>query len=537
MDKFEKAIVQLLVDELPLPAEEIEQLLEKPKNKEMGDYAFPCFVLTKILRDDPVRIAAELKQKLKGHKLVKAVENRGPYINFFISREYIVKETLEAVASLKDKYGAGAQKGRALVEHTSTNPNASPHVGRARNSLLGDSLARILKFAGYKTEAHFYVNDVGKQIAMLVYGSGKKKPAFSELLKLYIDTNKKVEQDPALEKKIFELLSKLEKGDSETKKRFREIVETCIKGQSTILSEIGIKFDSFDYESDYLWGGETKEILGKLKKAGKVFVDEEGRNVLDLKGFDLAMKSPVFVLTRADGTTLYGLRDIAYTMHKLELAKDRNIVVLGEDHKLYFEELSAALQLLGCKAPEVLHYSFVLLNDGKMSTRYGTVVLLEEFMSEAVEKARQEIRKRNPEMKSAELEKLARVIGYGALKYSILKVSPEKNVSFDWEQALSFEGDAAPYIQYAYARIRSILRKRGKSQANADYAELKEDSELELVQMISEFPQKAEDASQMLKPHVIAGYAYLLAEKFNGFYHQHSVLQADGEKRSRRGLL
>jgi arginyl-tRNA synthetase len=538
MDKFRKAIVGLLKNELPLTEKEIELLVEKPKNPALGDYAFPCFVLAKPLRDDPQRIAAELKQKLKTHKLIKKVENRGAYINFFVSKDCFAAAVLEAVLRQKERYASLNLKNKhALIEHSSINPNASPHVGRARNALIGDALARILRFAGYKTETHFYVNDVGKQIAILVLGCDKKKPAFDKLLNVYVAINKKIEQNPALKKEVFELLYRLEKGDKEVKKRFRETVEVCIRGQSKIFSEIGIAFDFFDYESDYLWSGETKNMLEKLKKTGRVFVDEENRNVLDLSGFGLAMKAPLFVLTRADGTSLYSLRDIAYTIDKLKRGKDKNIIVLGEDHKLYYQELSAALSLLGYKAPEVVHYSFVLLKESRMSTRHGAVVLLEDFLQEAFEKAKREITKRNPKIASSELNKLAKIIGYGAVKYSVLKVSPEKNVVFDWEQALSFEGDSAPYIQYAYARIQSILRKHGKPLVNADYSKLTEAEEQELIRLIGDFPEMVQDSIRTLKPHIIASHAYSLAEKFNEFYHKHTVLKAGEETKRARLVL
>ena len=235
----------------------------------------------------------------------------------------------------KDKYGsnyAGKEK-KILVEHTSINPNASPHVGRARNALIGDSIVRILRFQGYKIEVHYFVNDVGKQIAMLVLGAeGKKNIDFKDLLSIYIEINKKIEENPELEKKALELLNKLEKGDKAIKNNFEKIVNTCVKGQIKILSELGIKYDFFDYESKYLWGKKTDETLKRLERTGKLFIDGFNRWVMDQKGYELGMKVPVLVLTRGDGTSLYPLRDIAYNLDKLK--KCDNIVILGEDQKL-----------------------------------------------------------------------------------------------------------------------------------------------------------------------------------------------------------
>ena len=419
-----------------------------------------------------------------------------------------------------------------LVEHTSINPNASPHVGRARNAMIGDSVVRILKFQDYRVETHYFVNDVGKQIAMLVLGAeGKKKVTFDQLLMVYVDINKKIEDNPDLEKDVFDLLNKLEKGDSKVKKKFKDIVNTCVKGQTRILSDLGIKYDQFDYESDYLWSKKTEEILSKLQKTGKLFTDEEGRKVLDQKDFNLAMKSPVLVLTRADGTSLYPLRDLAYHLDK---KKVENIIILGEDQKLYHEQIKAALSLLKHPAPVSVHYSFVLLQEGKMSTRKGNVVLLEDFMKEALDKANEEIKKRHGKIN----EKNARKIAYGAVKYAILKVSAEKNVTFNLDQALNFEGDTCPYLQYAYARICSIIKKnKEKIDEKINFELLKQKEEIELIKLLGNFPDILKEATEQLKPHLIANYLYNLSSQFSVFYGACPVLKAEEELKKARLIL
>ncbi len=535
MDKFKEEIIKLLKKELK---QDIE--LEVPPNPEFGDYAFPCFALAKVFKKNPNDIAYEISQKLKKTDLIEKIETKGPYINFFVNKSDLTENTLEEIQKKKEKYGfSSLGKGKkVLIEHTSINPNASPHVGRARNALIGDAVARLLKSQSYNIETHYFVNDVGKQIAMLVLGAKNKKVTFEGLLKIYIEINNKIEKNPELEKEVFELLHKLEQGDKEVKKKFKDIVDVCIKGQSEIFSDINIKYDKFDYESDYLWSKETDEVLKKLEKTGKLFTDDEKRKVLDQKEFNLAMKSPVFVLTRADGTSLYPLRDIAYTIGKIKKGYDRNIIVLGEDQKLYFQQINAALQLLGYKAPEVVHYSFVLLKTGKMSTRKGNLVLLEEFMSEAVKKAKEEIKKRNEDVQAKELEKLAKSIGYGAIKYSILKVSPEKNVIFEWDSALSFEGESAPYIQYAHARICSIFNKYGKKlPPKVELSSLVEPAEAELIKQLAEFPEMVDKATEHLQPHLIANYIYNLAKTFNEFYHSCQILKEDEHLKNARLYL
>ena len=348
---------------------------------------------------------------------------------------------------------------------------------------------------------------------------------------MYIEINNKIEKNPELEKKVLELLNLLEKGDKGIRKRFEKIVGICVEGQIKIFSELGIKYDFFDYESKYLWDKKTDETLKKLEKTGKLFIDGFNRWVLDPKGYELGMKVPVLVLTRGDGTSLYPLRDIAYNIDKLK--KGENIVILGEDQKLYQEQIAAALKELGIKPPRAVHYSFVLLQDGKMSTRQGNLVLLEDFMKGAVKKASEEMEKRYNKIDI----KSAKIIAYGAIKYSILRVSPEKNVLFDWQHALSFEGETGPYLQYAYARISSILSKNKKINYKAELELLQKKEEIQLVKAMHDFPDTVINATNELRPHLVASYLHSLAQKFNEYYHAHQVLKADPKIRDARILL
>ncbi|MFH0868518.1 MAG: arginine--tRNA ligase, partial [Candidatus Woesearchaeota archaeon] len=406
-------------------------------------------------------------------------------------------------------------------------------VGRARNAMIGDSIARILRFQKYNVEVHYFVNDIGKQISMLVLAArNKKNPKFDELLKIYMDIAKKVEENPELEKEVLDILFKLEEGDKKIKSEFKKIVDVSIKGQTAILSELGIKYDKFDYESSYLWSRKTHDALKLLEKTGRFFFDKDNRFVLDEQGFELGMKVPVLVLTRGDGTSLYPLRDIAYALDVAQ--KDKYIVVLGEDQKLYSEQINAALLLLEKKPRKAVYYSFVLLEEGKMSTRSGNVVLLEDFMSEALNKANGELKQRYKKIDN----KAAKIIGYGALKYAILKVSPEKNVIFNWQQALNFEGETAPYIQYAYARISSIIKKNKNTlPKKADFSLLDKKEEIELIKKLAAFPQIVEKVSNELRPNIVANYAYELAKQFNEFYHIHNILKEEEKIKKARLLL
>src|SRR3989338_2966304 len=274
MSKFKEHIIKILKKETK--AENIE--LEIPPNPEMGDYAFPCFPLARIYKKNPGEIASDLAKKIKKDKIIENAKVAGPYLNFFINKNVLTEETLKKVLKEKEKYGSSnlGKSKKIILEHTSINPNASPHVGRARNAFIGDALARVLRFQKYNVEVHYYVNDIGKQIAMLVLAAkDKKNVQFDDLLKIYMDIAAKVENSKDLEKEVLGLLYKLENGDKEIISEFKKIVNISVKGQIKLLSELGITYDVFDYESSYLWSRKTHEALKLLEKSGRFFFDKD----------------------------------------------------------------------------------------------------------------------------------------------------------------------------------------------------------------------------------------------------------------------
>lgn len=529
--ELKKLVANKIAEILDKDSSEIEKSIEKSPNLEMGDFSFPCFRLAKEFRKSPQDIARDIKEKLVADEIEK-VEVVSGYVNIFIKKDLYAQTVIEEIETKQYKYGSenvGEGK-KALIEHTSINPNASPHIGRARNALIGDSIVKLLKFNNYEVETHYFVNDIGKQISMLLVGTkGKDNVTFDELLQLYIDINKEVKENAELEQEVFDNLNKLENGDEETIKSFRNIVQICIDGQRKIFAELGIHYDYFDYESDFILNGTVNEILKKLEETGKLFEAEDGRLAINQEEYKIPMKSPVLVVTRADKTSLYPLRDIAYSIYKANRNADKNIIILGEDQKLYFKQISAVLDLLGYQAPQAVHYSFVLLPDGKMSTRNGTVVLLEDFMKEILEKTKQELAKRN----NGEIdEEKAKKIAYGAVKYTILKGSLEKNVIFDLEKSLSFDGDTSLYIQYNYARISSILNKANfaKMEKLTRFDLLKEPAEIELIQKLEEFKTIVSKVTEKLTPNLIANYVYELTKMFSSYYHDYSILNAETEE-------
>lgn len=504
--------------------EDIESKIEIPPSSDLGDYAFPCFSLAALLKDDPKQIAIDVRKAIGNPPPeFEEIQTQGPYVNFFVNRNILSVKVIKEILSKKEYGSQNLGKGKkALVEHTSINPNASPHVGRARNAIIGDSIVKIMSFLGFKPEVHYYVNDVSKQIAMLVVADAEKL-SFDKMLEAYIKISKKVESSEDTEKDVFVWLRRFEAEDKEALRKFNAITETCVKGQREILKKLGIEYDVFDYESTYI--KKSKKILEELKKKGKLHKDKDGRLYLDQTDTSLKkmMKSAVLVLTRSDETGLYPLRDIAYTIDKMKVS-DKNIVVLGEDQKLYFLQLKEALKLLNQPTPEVVHYSFILLShhgkSKKMSTRKGDVVLLEDFMDELTQKAEKEIKKRKTKGDS-------KIVATAALKYKILKNHPNKSINFDLDEALQFEGDTGPYLLYSYARAKSIFRKAEKF-PDLNISKLHE-KEVDLIKKLSQFPETVMSSYNSLNPSVIANYSYQLAQTFNEFYHNCPVIGSEQE--------
>lgn len=515
------ALRQAVTEEL----QGLEAAITKTDTEEHGDYSLPCFFLSKQLHKAPALIAQEFAEKIRLPEAFVKCENVGPYLNFFLNKALFAENVFSQIEAQGARYGSSFRGDgkECFLEHTSINPNASPHIGRARNAIVGDFIARLMRFEGYHVTVHYFVNDIGKQISMLVLGAEDADSVrFEDLLELYVKVNQKVQEDPAVEKAVFDQLYKLENGDEEVRKRFRQIVDICIHGQTGIFNKLGICYDCFDYESVFLFDNSLNQIVEKLKQKDMLFEDESGRYVVNLDSHNLMP----LVITRADKTSLYPLRDIAYTIWKAEHNADKNLIVLGQDQELYFSQIAAIVSDLGYRPPEVVHYSFVLLVEGKMSTRQGTVVLLEDFMREAVKKAAAGGQGRENTVSAESAQKIA----YSAVKYSMEKTSNERNVVFDWDAALSFEGDTAPYLQYSYVRIQSILSRFDQSigdAKNTDCSLLTHQTEHSLITELANFPETILQAAKELSPHIVARYAFGLAKSFSVFYHECRILDVE----------
>ena len=514
----------------------------RPPKEEMGDFALPCFTVSIDELKNPNEKAKYICEKLKLNKnIISEVNVVGPYLNFAINRDFLAKETLDAINSEKSEYGSsGIGRGKdLLIEHTSINPNASPHIGRSRNSIIGDFLVRLYKFEGYNVETNYFINDIGKQISMLLVGVERlgniDTITFNDMLKLYIEINDISKVDKEVEEKIFYYLHELENGNKEVRDKFKKITDICVKGQQEIFKKLDIKWDRFTHESDFVFENKTTQILEELKKTGRLHEDENGRLYVDLDGYNIPTKSPVLVLTREDKTSLYPLRDIAYTISKVERNKDNNIIVLGEDQEVYMQQIKATLDILGYPAPKLISYDFVLLNGDKMATREGKVVLLEEFIEKAKDKLSESFAERNSKLSEDNLSSLAA----SCIKYNMLNVNRKRTVNFNLESATNFQGNSAIYLLYNYVRINSILNKANYNGENPDIYKFKEELEYSLINSLYDFPQVIETSLNSSESVPITNYLYSVSQKFSKLYENIPILTEDDEliRQSRLVLL
>ncbi len=499
------------------------------------------------------------------HDHVAAVETKGPYVNFTPSAAYYAG-TLDAAA--RETYGRLDPKGESVVvEHTSANPTGPIHVGRARNPIIGDAIANVLDLAGYDVSRHYYVNDAGRQIATFTWAYGAfeesalpdpdRERAEYDLVRYYRAGTTFLEGgdlgavDPPeatveeAEAEIEAIMRGLEDGDEAVYERVSAVVDAVLAGMEACLARLPAAFDEFVKETRFLRDGSVDELADRLGELDAA-VHEEGAWQLDLPDID---KKLVFL--RSDGTSLYATRDLAHHEWKFENF-DRAVTVLGEDHRLQADQLRTTLDLLGRDTTQLeqVFYSWVNLPEGGMSTREGTGVDLDDLLDEAVARAREEVedrlddRIRDDVLEEADVERIARQVGIGAVRYDVVSTQPTKGITFRWEEALDFEAQSAPYVQYVHARCCGILAEAGDAGdvaeppvADVDPALLGTPAERDLLEVLARFPAVVEEAADALEPHRVATYTRELAEAFNAFYRECPVLDADADLRAARLAL
>jgi arginyl-tRNA synthetase len=541
-----KLIFEALEEEkVEVSKEEIENTLEIPPTSDMGDFAFPCFIVSKKMKIPPNEVALIIRQNIgSSSKKFQDIQTAGPYVNFFLDRKVLALNIISEIKKQKNKYGTTSDlkkplkdKLKTMVEFPSPNTNKPLHLGHLRNMSIGESVSRILEFNGEKVFRANLNNDRGIHIckSMTAYEEFseklKKKDPKKEKIKpdhfvgeFYVLFNKKVAENPDLEVAAHRMLRHWEQGNKKTIELWKKMNSWALEGFQETYDRFGIKHDVTYYESElYKKGREI--ILDGLKK-GIFQQRKDGAVLADLKKEKLGEK----VLLRIDGTSVYITQDLYLAKLKYEKYNlDKSIYVVGNEQDYHFKVLFSLLKKLGFDSKNLYHlsYGLVELPEGKMKSREGTVVDADDILDQMQNLAKKELKKR-AKISEKELDKKSLIIALAAIKYMLLKVDTRKNMLFNPKESISFEGDTGPYILYTYARASSILRKL-KKQMKIKYWEGLDKKEVELIKKLQDFKKLSEKAYLELNPTIIANYAYQLAQIFNEFYHECPVIGSEKE--------
>ena len=529
-----------------------ESMLQPSREASQGDLTLPCFPFASVFRMAPQAIADELADSFPPLDALLSVSSVNGYLNFKAHPEWLANAILSDQIYVGNALKNSGKTGeRVLLEHTSANPNGPFHVGRARNAILGDTLVRLHRLHGDDVRAEYYVDDMGKQVGVLAWAlenlsnedvenllSEREPPSerwadkadhqrvrwyqAAQLLRNDADEARKAE----IEQEIGELVHASEHGDVGVLESFESAYTPVLDGMLTTLSRLGISFDTFTKESTFVVNGTVAELMKTLDSLEISGTADNGAGYLDLGQRGLKGKTEFFY-RRGDGSSLYATRDVAYHMWKWG-ESNRLVNVLGEDHKLQAKQVGMTLEELGQKRPNVLFYSFIKLPEGKMSTRRGNVVFMDDLLEEAHAQASAVVRELRPEYDDEKVAHIAEAVGAAAVRFNIIKVSPEKGFTFRWEEALAFEAGSAPFIMYAHTRACSIARRvvgLPESELELPTVESMPEGLVELLRLMCTHNDVIERSVREQKAHLFALHMLELANAYNGFYRDCPVVQ------------
>ncbi len=520
--------------------------LEIPKNIEFGDFAFPCFSIAKRINMKPDQIAKILESNLKNDEIIESIKAIGGYLNFKINRKIIFNDLLTRI---KNKGLLAFKKNEnkvIMVEYSSPNLNKPQHLGHVRNNVLGYSVSKILEYFGNKVIKANLFNDRGVGVSKVIYAylylTDKKKPDKKPdhyVGDLYVLFSKKCKENNELEEKAKEIVKRFELGDEEIISAWKKIREWVLEGYKETYEKLGCKFDVYYFESDLYKLG--KEIVYEGFKKG-LFIKQDNAIIAPLEKYGLPNK----VLIKSDGTSLYITQDLALAKRKFEdYNLDLSIYVVASEQELHFKQLFKICELLNIAPIEKmfhLSYGLILLPKGKMKSREGEVVDADNFIDEMIRLAYEEVNKRYKDLDENEKRNIAEKIALAAIKFYILKVDPKKDVLYNPEESLSFEGETGPYVQYTYARICSLIRNYEENYGKFELKDinvslLNHEQELKIISLMFQFEQILNEARKNYKPNIIANYLIRLCKLYNNYYHSVPILKSNMEIRKARLAL
>lgn len=531
--EYKKLIAEKISSLTNIDTETIQGLIEIPPKPEMGDYAFPCFQLAKSMRKSPNIIAQELSQNIKIDEMEK-IEVLGAYVNFFVGKSDFTKQTLEKVLKEKEMYGhTEVGKGKNITIDFSSPNIAKPfHIGHLCSTAIGNSIYKIFSSQGYNCIGVNHIGDWGTQFGKLIEAYKRwvdedhlEKEPIKELLRIYVKFHEEAEKDPELDDLARLHFKNLEDGHEEETALWKRIKEVSLKEFNHVYEMLNIKFDSFAGESFY--NDKMDAVVDEIEIKG-LLEESNGALVVNLDAYNI----PPCMIKKSDGATIYATRDITAAIYRKNTYDFyKNIYVVGTPQALHFKQFFTTLKLMGHEwAKDCVHVGFGLVKfaDKKLATRTGDVIFLEDLLNEAVARSKELIENKNPNLEDK--DDVAKKVGIGAVVFTYLKNNRERDIVFSWEDILNFEGETGPYVQYTYARGKSILRKAETSSVKADYSKLTSPEEFELVKHIAAFNEQINYSIEKYEPSIITRYVIEVAKAFNKFYNLHPILSCEDEE-------
>lgn len=552
MVNFKEEIAKLIAAEVTdLELSEIQSMIEVPQDTKMGDYAFPCFKLAKVMRKAPPLIAKSIAEKIADNEIFEKVEQVNAYVNMFISKEEFVKDVVEDVLEKGEDFGRSEIGGgkTVIVEYSSPNIAKPFHIGHIRSTVIGNSIYKIYDALGYDVIRINHLGDYGTQFGKMICAYrhwGNKEDVINEpiktLLGYYTKFHEEVEKHPELDDEAREIFTKLEHGEPEEVELWQWFRDESLKEFNRVYKMLGIEFDSYNGESFY--SDKMPRFVKELEEKG-LLEESRGAHIVDLEKYGLG----VALITKSDGSTLYITRDIAAAVYRKETYDFyKNIYVVASQQNLHFQQWIQILELMGYEwARDCVHVPFglVSLEDGTMSTRHGRVVFLEDVLNRAVEQTKEIIREKG--VNTDNIDETARQVGIGAVIFNELSNNRIKDYVFSWSKVLDFNGETGPYVQYTYARCASVLRNAGeeavkkameKGLAGVDAKYLTGESSYALAKLIYRLPQVVAEAGERFEPSIVTRHIVDIAQSFNRFYHdEHILVDNEEEKAAKLALV
>ncbi|MCY6484570.1 arginine--tRNA ligase [Clostridium aestuarii] len=530
---YKKIVAERIKEHVDLEVDVVESLIEIPPKSEMGDFAFPCFQLAKTFRKAPNMISQELQEKINKEGFEK-VECMGPYLNFFMDKGSFGQSIIEAVMNEGDKYGSSeVGKGKNItIDYSSPNIAKPFHVGHLFSTSIGNALYKMLSFEGYNSIGINHLGDWGTQFGKLISAYKRwvdedalEKDPIKELLRIYVKFHDEAEKNPELVDEGRMYFKKLEEGSEEEVKLWKKFKDLSLKKFQKVYDRLGVEFDSYAGESFY--NDKMDTVIEELENKG-ILVESNGAKVVMMEEENM----PPCIIKKADGATIYATRDLAAAMYRKKTYDfSKGIYVVGGDQSLHFKQVFKVIEKMGYEwANNCKHVAFGLVRfaDKKLSTRKGQVIFLDDLLNQAVSKTLEVINEKNPGLDNK--EEVAEKIGVGAVIFTYLKNRREKDIVFKWEEMLNFEGETGPYVQYTYARGKSILRRAGEVSGEADFSKLTSKEEFELIKTLAGFNEAILDAIDKLEPSILTRHVVDIAKAFNKFYNAHNIMNTEDEK-------